>query len=85
MQATDVCHFSTPSPLALGDVENHDQVVDGILAISVGTHINPHFITASVTVGVESLSLVFLAFLDGSNNSHVIGVSIYTECVIHSK
>ena len=43
--------------------------------ISVGMHTNPHFITASTKVMVDSFSFIYLAFIDGNNESFVIGVS----------
>ena len=73
-QANDSCHFTSPLPLVLADVDSEILNVD--FRISVGTSDNLHFITASTAAVVESLSLVFLAFVDGSNDSYVIGVSI---------
>ena len=73
-QADDVCHFSSPFLLALADVDN--EILNVNFRISVGTSDNPHFITASTAAVVESHSLVFLAFIDGSDDSYVMGVSL---------
>ena len=69
-----MCQFTHPQPLVLSDVDNEIYNVD--FRISVGTSDNPHFITASTVAVVESLSLVFLAFVDGGDDAFVIGVSV---------
>ena len=77
MQAIDICQFTAPLPPALDDVRTNYMDVDFI--ISVGTHENPHFITASTTASVELFSFVYLAFLDRNGDAFVIGVSNRTH------
>ena len=81
IQASDFCHFSSPHPLAVGDIEN--QILNVDFRVSVGMHTNPHFITASTTVTVDSFSFIFLAFIDKNNDSFVLGVSLYIQWVIN--
>lgn len=73
MQATDMCHFTSPVPLALDDIEN--QILNVDFRISIGVRTNPHYITASTTVIVDSFTFVFLAFIQANGESFVIGVS----------
>lgn len=73
-QASDFCHFTSPLPLALGDIEN--QILNVDFRISIGMHTNPHFITASTTVTMDTLSFIYLAFIDRNDDSFVIGVSV---------
>ena len=70
-----MCHFTAPLPLVLDDVESSESIIDVGSTISVGTHDNPHLITASTTASVQSLSLFYLAFIDGNGDAFVIGVS----------
>lgn len=68
-----MCHFSVTNreqPLALDDFENMNPGVDGVHAISLGRN----FISASLAVIVESISLMFVAFTDEDGNSFLIGV-----------
>ena len=64
----------SPLPLALDDIKN--QLVNVDFRISVGIHTNPHFITASTTLMVDLFSFIYLAFVDGNEESFVIGVSV---------
>ena len=64
----------SPVPLALDDIEN--QILNVHFRISIGMHTNPHFITAATTVMMDSFSFVYLAFIDGNDESFVIGVRV---------
>ena len=64
----------SPLPLALDDIKN--QLINVHFRISIGLHTNPYFITASTTVVMDSFSFIYLAFVDGNEESFVIGVSI---------
>ena len=72
LQSTsEVCHFVAGSPLALDDFEVIEFV--GNFKVNFGFE-NSNFITASIAIIVESFSFVFVAFLDPSGDSFIIGV-----------
>ena len=66
----------------MDDFDNERTMLTGDFKINLGSQ-NLNFITASVAVVVDSYSFIFVAFIDPSGDSFIIGVrrtgSVYVD------